>query len=279
MDWTTIWHDAKNTVIDAKMWLGVAVTLIQIVGILIIGRFVVRVARRTVETFVAKTTVKPDKFDLRRTQTIGKLVSSVLSYVLNFIIILLVLDKLGIPIMPLLAGASVLGLAVGFGAQSIVKDVLNGFFIIFEDQFGVGDVIQTSSFKGTVEQIGLRTTKIKSWTGEQYILPNGTITDVTNYSIYNAMAVCDLVIAYDANIEQALEVLHAQAKVFEVQEPELVGELQVLGVQALNSADVTLRVVGECTPNNGDGVARRLKARLKTALEQAGIALPAGKKG
>jgi small conductance mechanosensitive channel len=74
-------------------------------------------------------------------------------------------------------------LAVGFGAQSLVKDVLNGFFIIFEDQFGVGDVIQTGNFKGTVEQIGLRMTRIRSATGEQYIIPNGSITEVTNFSM------------------------------------------------------------------------------------------------
>lgn len=164
-------------------WMEIGLAALQIVLILVIGRYVVKIAKRTVEAFVARTTVKPDKFDQRRIQTVGKLVSNILSYGLNFIIILLVLEKLGIPIMPLLAGASVLGLAVGFGAQSLVKDVLNGFFIIFEDQFGVGDVIQTGNFKGTVEQIGLRMTRIRSATGEQYIIPNGLITEVTNFSM------------------------------------------------------------------------------------------------
>ena len=172
MKWSLDWN-----------WMDIGYSALQIVLILIVGRYVVKLAKKGVEAFVARTTIKPDAFDQRRIQTVGKLVSNILSYALNFIIILLVLDKLGIPIMPLLAGASVLGLAIGFGAQSLVKDVLNGFFIIFEDQFGVGDVIQTGTFKGTVEQIGLRMTRIRGDNGEQYIIPNGSIAEVTNFSM------------------------------------------------------------------------------------------------
>jgi small conductance mechanosensitive channel len=275
LDWIAQW---KDVAMDGSRWLSVGITVLQLLLILIVGRYIVRLAKRAVEAFVARTTVNPNKFDLRRTQTIGKLVSNVLSYVLNFIILLLVLDKLGIPIMPLLAGASVLGLAVGFGAQSLVKDVLNGFFIIFEDQFGVGDVVQTGRFKGTVEQIGLRTTKIRSWSGEQHIIPNGMITEVTNYSIYNAMAVCDIVIAYESNIAEAIAILKREAAVLEANADKLVGPLNVLGVQQLSSTDVTLRVVGECQPNSGDGLARVMKAAFVAALDEAGIVLPGAKK-
>jgi small-conductance mechanosensitive channel len=275
LDWITQW---KDIAMDGSRWLSVGITVLQLLLILIVGRYIVRLAKRAVEAFVARTTVNPNKFDLRRTQTIGKLVSNVLSYVLNFIILLLVLDKLGIPIMPLLAGASVLGLAVGFGAQSLVKDVLNGFFIIFEDQFGVGDVVQTGRFKGTVEQIGLRTTKIRSWAGEQHIIPNGMITEVTNYSIYNAMAVCDIVIAYESNISEAIAILKREAAALDGQMEKLVGPLNVLGVQQLSSTDVTLRVVGECQPNSGDGLARAMKATFVAALDEAGIVLPGSKK-
>lgn len=275
LQWIT---EMKDVVLDGSRWLTVGITVLQLLLILIVGRYIVRLAKRAVEAFVAKTTVNPNKFDLRRTQTIGKLVSNVLSYVLNFIILLLVLDKLGIPIMPLLAGASVLGLAVGFGAQSLVKDVLNGFFIIFEDQFGVGDVVQTGRFKGTVEQIGLRTTKIRSWSGEQHIIPNGMITEVTNYSIYNAMAVCDIVIAYESNVAEAIEILKREAAALEANADKLVGPLNVLGVQQLSSTDVTLRVVGECQPNAGDGIVREMKATFVAALSEAGIVLPGAKK-
>jgi small conductance mechanosensitive channel len=242
----------------------------------VIGRFVVRFAKKGVETFVTRTTNQPNKFDMRRVQTIGKLVSNILSYVLNFLILLLILQKLGIPIMPLLAGASVLGLAVGFGAQSLVKDIINGFFIIFEDQFGVGDVVQAGKYKGTVEQIGLRTTKLRSWNGEQHIIPNGTISDVTNYSIYNAIAVCDILVSYETNIEQAISVLTERISIF-AQHDQMIGTPRVLGVQSMSATDITLRIVCECPPNAADGVTRFMKAEFKQALEQSGIPLPNSK--
>lgn len=102
----------------------------------------------------------------------------------------------------LLAGAGVAGLAIGFGAQSLVKDVISGFFIIFEDQFSVGDYVVVSKAEGTVEEIGLRTTKIKSWTGERHVIPNGNITEVINYSVHNGLAVVDINIPYESNIEE-----------------------------------------------------------------------------
>ena len=100
-----------------------------------------------------------------------------------------------------------LGLAIGFGAQSLVKDIISGFFIILEDHFAVGDVIQTGSYKGTVEVIGLRSTRILSWTGEVHIIPNGSITQVTNFSIHNTLAVVDISIAYEEDLERRLRSL------------------------------------------------------------------------
>src|SRR5699024_5251174 len=99
---------------------------------------------------------------------------------------------LGLPIGSLLAGAGVAGLAIGFGAQNLVRDVISGFFIVFEDQFSIGDYVEVSGAEGTVEEIGLRTTKVQSWTGEQNVIPNGNITQVINYSIHNGLAIVDI---------------------------------------------------------------------------------------
>ncbi|GJM68402.1 hypothetical protein HMSSN036_06180 [Paenibacillus macerans] len=100
----------------------------------------------------------------RRLVTVGELMKNITSITANFILLMLVLGEIGFELGPLLAGAGVLGLAIGFGAQALVKDVISGFFIILEDQFAVGDVIQTGSYKGTVEMIGLRSTRLVSWT-------------------------------------------------------------------------------------------------------------------
>ena len=114
----------------------------------------------------------------------------------------MILSTLTINVSAVLAGAGIVGLAVGFGAQSLVKDIITGFFIIFEDQFSVGDYIRVGQFEGTVEEIGLRTTKIKSWTGELHIIPNGNILEVTNFSLNNSVAVIDISVAYEENIQR-----------------------------------------------------------------------------
>src|SRR5699024_8154114 len=114
----------------------------------------------------------------RRESTINKLIQNILSYVVYFTAIVMILDTMTIPIASLLAGAGVVGLAIGFGAQSLVQDVISGFFIIFEDQFGIGDYVLCSGVEGTVLEIGLRTTKIQAWTGELNVIPNGKIDQV-----------------------------------------------------------------------------------------------------
>ena len=113
-----------------------------------------------------------------------------------------ILSVLNIQIAGLLAGAGIAGLAIGFGAQSLVKDVITGFFIILEDQFGVGDYVRLNTAEGTVVEIGLRTTKIKGTTGEQFIIPNGQITDVINFSINNSKAIIDMQVGIEADVEK-----------------------------------------------------------------------------
>src|SRR5690625_3614670 len=115
-----------------------------------------------------------------------------LSYIVYFTAFIMILSTLGIEVMPLLAGAGVAGLAIGFGAQNLVRDVISGFFIIFEDQFSVGDYVGVAGIEGTVEEIGLRTTKVLSWTGEMNVVPNGDVTQVTNYSLHNGLAIVDI---------------------------------------------------------------------------------------
>src|SRR5690625_1552052 len=119
----------------------------------------------------------------------------------------MVLETFGVPVSTLLAGAGVVGLAIGFGAQSLVKDIISGFFIIFEDQFSVGDYIMINSLEGTVEEIGLRTTKIESWTGEQHVIPNGDISIVTNYSIHNGISVVEVNVPYENDINEVKRLL------------------------------------------------------------------------
>lgn len=270
---TTI-GEIRNYFIDPHLWTVIILALIKIIIIWVAGRVFAKISKKAIEHMMQEREKSPIKFDPRRTKTIGHLVSNIITYTVNFLMILLIVNQLGFNLAPLLAGAGVLGLAIGFGAQNLVKDVIMGFFIIFEDQFGVGDVIQIGSFKGTVEGIGMRITRLRNWTGEVHIIPNGTIQQVTNFSLHNSVAYIDVSVAYEENVERVVEVLKEEAlRLYDVT-PDMVSPPEVLGVQNLGASDVVIRVTAECKNNTHFTVMRMMRADFKKALERQGIEIP-----
>jgi small conductance mechanosensitive channel len=186
----------------------------------------------------------------------------------------MILETLSFDVKALLAGAGIVGLAVGFGAQNLVRDIITGFFIIFEDQFSVGDMIRVGQFEGTVEEIGLRTTKIKSWTGEINILPNGNITEVTNFSVNNSVAFVDVSIAYEGDIPKAERVIEDLLLELPDKYEEMVAPPELLGVQNLGPSEVVLRVVSEVLPMKHFHISRVLRKEIKMRLDEHGIEIP-----
>jgi small-conductance mechanosensitive channel len=277
LQWEQLYLETMETLLDPLLWTGILWVALKIIFFFVVGRMLVRIASRAVTHMMIdrkKEMRGPVRFDQRRSQTIGRLVNNVISYTVNFIVIMLILSEIGVDLAPLLAGAGVLGLAIGFGAQSLVKDVITGFFIIFEDQFAVGDVVKTGNFQGTVEEIGLRVTRIKSWTGEVHIIPNGAITEVTNFSTNNSVGVVDVSVAYESDIEKATDVIKRTVmEVFEHNE-NMVREPEVLGVQTLGASEVVIRVTAECKPMTHYGVGRQMNAAIKKALDMEGIEIP-----
>jgi moderate conductance mechanosensitive channel len=259
---------------DPELIGNVIWTMVRIILIYMVARFIIKIADKTMAHMVSARDRSPLKFDPRRSNTIGKLVHNLISYTVNFISIMLILGQVGVNLGPLLAGAGVLGLAIGFGAQSLVKDVITGFFIIFEDQFGVGDVIQIDQFKGTVEEIGIRVTRIRSWTGEVHIIPNGNIKQVTNYSTYNSIAVIDVSVAYESDVEKAIKVLKETVSKIHQENAKIVKAPEVLGVQMLGNSEIKLRVIAECLPNMQGEIARVMNAEIKKQLDENGIEIP-----
>jgi len=252
---------------NPTMWVEFSITLIKIVLIYVVGRLIIKVSRKAITRILAEKDKRSPKADQRRAMTLAKLTSNTIAYAVNFIVILMILRQFNVELAPLLAGAGVLGLAVGFGAQNLVKDVISGFFIIFEDQFAVGDLIQLGNYKGTVEEIGLRTTKLKSWTGEVHIIPNGSITEVTNFSVFNSLGVVDFSIAYEANLDKAIEIIKQEVLKIYKSNDNIVKEPEVLGVQTLGPSEVVIRVTIECKPNSQYAVMRQLNAEVKKSLE------------
>ncbi|MGM7637466.1 mechanosensitive ion channel family protein [Bacillus sp. Hm123] len=259
---------------DESLWLSIGGGTLKIVLIMILSGLLVKFAKVGVRKFFYLRSKSPLDFSERRENTLLKLIENIISYVVYFIALINILSILSFDIKGLIAGAGVVGLAIGFGAQSLVKDIITGFFIIFEDQFSVGDFVRIGQFEGTVEEIGLRTTKIKNWTGELHILPNGSITEVTNFSVHNSVAVVDVSIAYEENINKAEKVLNELIETLPDRYEQIVAPPQLLGVQMLAASDVVMRIIAETTPMNHFIVARHIRKEVKEHLDQHGIEIP-----
>ncbi|WP_232510301.1 mechanosensitive ion channel family protein [Paenibacillus crassostreae] len=257
-----------NWFTDVDMWMSVLVAGIRIVIIFLLSQLIIKIVYKVIDRTLAHQENSKLRMNPRRLMTVGGLLKNVTSVACNFIMILIVLSEFNFQLAPLLAGAGVLGLAIGFGAQSLVKDVITGFFIILEDQFAVGDVIQTGAFRGTVELIGLRTTRIVSHTGEVYILPNGGILTVTNFTLSNAMAIVDIPMKNERNLEDSIQLIQEAMEHINEYSPQMIGKPDVLGVQSLSTSEYVIRIVTDCLPNTRDEVERQIHAGIKKAIEE-----------
>ncbi|WP_139378310.1 mechanosensitive ion channel family protein [Mesobacillus jeotgali] len=264
----------SQKLMDEELWFAIGESALKIIAILIISGLLIRIGKLAIHNFFRIRTKGPIRVSERRETTLQKLLENILTYVVYFISIMTILSALTIDVKAMLAGAGIVGLAVGFGAQSLVKDIITGFFIIFEDQFSVGDYVRISQFEGTVEEIGLRTTKIKSFTGEINILPNGSIVEVTNFSLYNSVAVLDIGIAYEGDIEYAEKVIQEYLETTTDKYPELVKTPELLGVQQFAASEVILRIVAETLPMKHWYMGRKLRKDIKLVLDENGIEIP-----
>ncbi|MGP2442990.1 mechanosensitive ion channel family protein [Streptomyces sp. JW3] len=213
----------------------------------------------------------------QRARTIGSVLSSIVSVVLFVIAVAMVLDQIGIALGPLLASAGVVGLAIGFGAQSLVADYLSGMLIMIEDQYGVGDSVDLGEAVGEVEQVGLRLTHVRDLNGGLWHIRNGEILRVRNDSQEWARAVLDVAVAYDADLDEVYRVLEETGRALREDsafEGALLEDPAVWGVQSVDADGVTVRLAARTAPMQQWAVTRELRRRVKEALDAAGIALP-----
>lgn len=213
-----------------------------------------------------------------RAEALEAVLKSIVTAVVWTIALLLVLGELGINLAPLIAGAGVAGIALGFGAQSVVKDFLAGLFILIEDQYGVGDVIEVGTVAGTVENISLRSTRVRDVEGTVWHLANGEINSVGNHSQLWSNCVIDVDVAYETDIRSAMEVLEGVADAMWHESMSgtavIIADPIVQGVQSLGESAVTLRLVVKTDPMSQWQVQRDLRLRIKEAFDDAGITIP-----
>jgi small-conductance mechanosensitive channel len=214
---------------------------------------------------------------VQRAKTMGDLLKSVITGALVAIFGTMILSQLGVNIAPIIASAGILGIALGFGAQSLVKDFLSGVFMIFEDQFGVGDVVDVGEATGTIEAVSLRVTRLRDLEGTVWYVPNGEIQRVGNKSKNWSRAVVDVGVGYDEDLARAKRVLtEVSHELWEDDDYRsvIVEEPEVTGVEALTPDSITLRVLVKTAPMEQWGIARELRQRIKARFDHEGIEIP-----
>lgn len=261
---------------------GVEIDVVQIVrvllklGLLIVLYMIARpIGRKVIEGSIARLT-KDKKTSAARVKTLDKLLVNVYSYILLFVFSLMFFAALGIDIGPLILGAGVLGLAIGFGAQGLVSDVVTGFFILVERQLEIDDYVTTAGYDGVVEEVGLRTTKIRSFDGTLNFVPNRFIEGVANHSRGNMRALVDIGISYEDNINDALGILNDVCAQFTTDE-RFKESPQAIGVQAFDTQEVVLRVIGQTENGLQWACERDLREQIKGAFDQAQMVLPSSR--
>jgi small-conductance mechanosensitive channel len=213
----------------------------------------------------------------QRARTIGSLLKSITTGVIFSIAFVTILAELGINIAPLLASAGIVGVALGFGAQSLVKDFISGIFMVLEDQYGVGDAIDMGEAKGVVESVGLRVTRLRALDGSVWYVRNGEVIRVGNNGQGWARAVIDIPVAYDEDVERVRDLLLQTASDVVDEEPykEMVLEPpEVWGVETLSPDAVVIRLVVKTQPAKKDDVARALRQRIKAAFDEHEVERP-----
>jgi small-conductance mechanosensitive channel len=241
--------------------------------IIVIGAFiVVRAANLAIEHFQYKLARRHATADLewqRRATTLGVILTGLVTTTVGFVAILMMLRELSIDVVPILTGAGIAGLAIGFGAQNLVRDVISGFFLILEDQVRIGDIARINGVAGTVEQINLRTILLRDGEGAVQVFPNGTITALANLSKQFSYAVVDVRIAYSENMDRVMGTMREIGTAME-RDPHwgalLLGPLEIVGIESLDGGFATVRVKYKTQPLNQGKIANELRRRLMGAF-------------
>lgn len=297
---------ARLTDSEIALWVvgSVVEPLLIVAVILLVASLVLRIVRRALRRVVARA--KEPRFTLpdaflgtgsgeseldalaassvhterreQRAEALGTLAESVVRVLIWGFAILTALGTVGVNLAPLIAGAGVLGVAIGFGAQDIVKDFLSGVIMLVEDQYGVGDIIDAGSASGVVEEVSLRTTRLRDVNGTVWHIPNGAIARVGNMTQGWSRMLLDIDVAYETDVDHAIAFLEQLLRGFEQREEiasMLLGEpIEIWGVNDLGDSSVAIRVVAKAVPGQQWALARLLRLEVKREFDRVGIEIP-----
>jgi small conductance mechanosensitive channel len=213
----------------------------------------------------------------KRAHTLGNILRHALLIAISFVAILMILGELGIQLGPLLATAGVGAVAIGFGAQSLVKDVISGFFIILENQYRIGDAIEVAGVSGLVESVSLRKTVLRDLEGKVHTIPNGEIKVVSNLSKEWSRTVLDVGISYREDVDKIIDLLSQIGRELQVEEPyksAILEPLQILAIEQFGESQLVIRMMVKTAPLKQWDVGRELRKRIKKRFDEKGIQIP-----
>lgn len=243
--------------------------IISTAVVILVALLLVFIARVITKKFIKKNQGKR-----KHAVTMAKLILSVLKYTVYILMVIILLGVWGIDVTPLLAGAGIVALGISLGAQKIIGDLVSGLFIVFENSYDVDDVVEINGFKGTVQEISLRTTRIINWKNEVRIISNGNITDITNYSKNPSVGSVDIGIAYRENIDEVFALLEEKLPALKEQFPQIIEGPNVIGVSNLGASSVDIKINVITSTEQHYSVERGIKKFVKDLFDAEGIEIP-----
>lgn len=247
---------------------------LRIVAIVVAVWLARRFSAHLIDHFFAPQAGAKKFLEEKRARTLSALLKTIVRYTFYFLGVVLILQEFDVNTTSIIAGAGIIGLAVGVGAQGLVRDFLTGFFIIFEDQYAVGDYIASDNMAGTVEELTFRVTKLRDFNGVLHIIPNSAIVRVSNYTRGHMQAVINIPVAYEADIAKVLSLLEEAGREI-ARMPEVIDGPKILGVVDFKPGEVVIRVVAKTLPLEQLTVETAYRRKVKALFEVAKIPVPA----
>jgi len=303
----SVWSSWARSALDgAPDWvqdlagsaLGIGAALIGALIMWIVGRLAIRTVTRGIESGTplsrrARRALERTRIDIppvdpqelrlaatrrrQRANTIGAVLRSALAVIIAAVLVVMALDMIGLPVAPLLASAGIVGVAFGFGAQSLVKDLLSGLFMLIEDQYGVGDVVDLGAATGTVEEVGLRSTRLRSLDGTVWYIPNGEILRVGNMTRLWSRALIEVRLGIETDLDDARQAMLDAVAAARAADPDVDGAIlsdpEVPGIESFDYYSVSVRLLIQCVPVKQWAVMRAVRLEMRRIFAERGIRL------
>ena len=264
--------------LNASQWGAPTIIALRVVAIAVVAWIAGAVLARMIRIFRVRIAGRlHDAEQVRRAETIGRVLRYLANVIVTLIAAVLILSELGVSVAPILGAAGVVGLAVGFGAQSLVKDYFTGFFLLLENQLTTGDVVRIADRSGLVEDVTLRFVRLRDYDGNVHFIPNNLITSVTNMSRGFAQAVIDVGVAYREDTDAVVETMREVGRGMRADEAfatRILADLEIAGVERWDDSAVILRCRFKVAPLEQWGIRREFLRRLKKAFDAQGIEIP-----